>query len=229
MPAQTPNAKKRILAADDDPAIVGMLEKFLKAEGYSFEPAASGDEALVKVRKSQPDLLLIDVNMPPGASGIDVIKKLKEEKVEIPTIVFTAAGTSSMAIEAIQLGAYDYIAKPFDLDELSVTIKNLFAHQALVEEVHELRDAVAAPMDGMVGRHPKMLSVFTTIGRIARSDATVLIMGETGSGKTMLAEQIHRSSNRRGGPYVTVACATLPETLLESELFGHEKGAFTSA
>jgi len=220
--------KKRILAADDDPTIVGMLEKFLKSEGYVFEPAASADEALDKVRKSQPDLLLIDVNMPPGATGIEVIKKLKEEKLDVPTIVFTAAGTSQMAIEAIQLGAYDYIAKPFDLDELSVTIRNLFAHRALLEEVHVLRDVVAHA-DGMIGRHHKMLSVFTTIGRVARSDATVLILGETGAGKTMLAEQIHRSSNRRGGPYITVACATLPETLLESELFGHEKGAFTSA
>src|SRR5687767_14565656 len=227
MPA-TSAAKKRILAADDDPAIVGMLEKFLKSEGYVFEPATSADDALDKVRKSQPDLLLLDVNMPPGATGIEVIKKLKEEKLDVPTIVFTAAGTSQMAIEAIQLGAYDYIAKPFDLEELSVTIKNLFAHRALLDEVHELRDVVANT-DGMIGRHPKMLQVFTTIGRIARSDATVLILGETGSGKTMLAEQIHRSSNRRGGPYVTVACATLPETLLESELFGHEKGAFTSA
>src|SRR6266542_3060441 len=229
MPAQTASAKKRILAADDDPAIVGMLEKFLKSEGYLFEPAASGEEALTKVRKNTPDLLLLDVNMPPGASGIEVIKTLKEEKLEVPTIVFTAAGTSSMAIEAIQLGAYDYIAKPFDLEELSITIKNLFAHRALQDEVHELRDAVAAPMDGMVGRHPKMLSVFTTIGRVARSEATVLILGETGAGKSMLAEQIHRASLRRGGPFIVVACATLPETLLESELFGHEKGAFTSA
>jgi two-component system response regulator AtoC len=225
----TSRAKKRILAADDDPAIVGMLEKFLKSEGYAFEPATSGDEALTKVRKSQPDLLLLDVNMPPGTNGIEMIKTLREEKLEVPTIVFTAAGSSQMAIEAIQLGAYDYIAKPFDLEELSVTIKNLFAHRALMDEVHELRDAVAAPMDGMVGRHPKMLAVFTTIGRVARSDATILLLGETGAGKTMLAEQIHRASSRRGGPFITVACATLPETILESELFGHEKGAFTSA
>jgi two-component system, NtrC family, response regulator AtoC len=220
---------KRILAADDDPAIVGMLEKFLQSEGYAFEPATSGDEALSKVRASSPDLLLIDVNMPPGANGIEVIKKLKDEKREIPTIVFTAAGTSQMAIEAIQLGAFDYIAKPFDLEELSVTIKNLFAQQDLMREVHELREQITSPGDGMVGRHPKMLDVFKTIARIARSDATILIMGETGAGKTMLADQIHRASNRRGGPFITVACATLPETLLESELFGHEKGAFTSA
>jgi two-component system response regulator AtoC len=222
-------AGRRILVADDDPVIVDMLDRFLSGEGYACEPATSGEEALGKAKAAPPDLLLIDVNMPPGANGIEIIKQLKAAKLEVPTIVFTAAGTSQMAIEAIQLGAYDYLAKPFDLEELAVTIKNLFAHQELMREVHELRDQLTAPADGMVGRHPKMLDVFKTIGRIARSDATILIMGETGSGKTMLAEQIHRASNRRGGPFVTVACATLPETLLESELFGHEKGAFTSA
>jgi two-component system response regulator AtoC len=135
-----------------------------------------------------------------------------------------------MAIEAMQLGAYDYIAKPFDLDELALTIKRLFEHQELQQQVHELREQLRFdPADRMIGRHPRVLDVFKTVGRIARSEASVLILGETGAGKTMLAEAIHRASNRRGGPFITVACATLPETLLESELFGHEKGAFTSA
>lgn len=206
-----------------------MLKDFLKGEGYEYDTAKSAEEALKQVRANPPDLLLLDVHLPPGESGIEVIKKLNADKLEIPVIVFTAAGTSQMAIEAIQLGAYDYIAKPFDLEELAVTIKNLFAHRQLMEEVHELQEQLTISSEGMIGRHPKMIDVFKTIGRIARSDATVLIMGETGSGKTMLAEQIHRASNRRGGPFITVACATLPETLLESELFGHEKGAFTSA
>jgi two-component system, NtrC family, response regulator AtoC len=220
---------KRILGVDDDPTIRDLLESFLTGEGYAYEAAGSAGEALERARANPPDLMLIDVHLPPGESGIDVIKKLKAEKLEIPTIVFTAAGTSQLAIEAIQLGAYDYIGKPFDLEELAITIKNFFEHQELMQEIHELKEQLVVPPDGMVGRHPKVIEVFKTVGRIARSDATVLIMGETGSGKTMLAEQIHRASNRRGAPFVTVACATLPETLLESELFGHEKGAFTSA
>ncbi|MBI3969802.1 MAG: sigma-54-dependent Fis family transcriptional regulator [Chloroflexi bacterium] len=223
-------ATRRILVADDEAPIRSLLESFLQDEGYEVDSAASGEEVLEKAKANPPDLLLIDVYMPPGIDGIEVIKRLQAERLQIPVIVFTAAGTSQMAIEAMQLGAYDYVPKPFDLDELALTIKRLFEYQELMKQVHELKEQLRFdPADRMIGRHPKVLEVFKTIGRIARSDATVLILGETGSGKTMLAEQIHRASNRRGGPFVTVAIATLPETLLESELFGHEKGAFTSA
>jgi two-component system response regulator AtoC len=223
-------AARRILAVDDDPAILLLLETLLTGEGYEFEGAASGEEALTKAKANPPDLLLIDVYLPPGQDGIQVIKQLQAAKLEVPVIVFTASGTSQMAIEAIQLGAYDYVTKPFDVDELTLTIKRLFEHQALQEEVHELQAQLTFdPSDRMIGRHPAVLEVFKMVGRIAGADATVLIMGETGSGKTLLAEQIHRVSKRRSGPFINVACATLPETLLESELFGHEKGAFTSA
>jgi two-component system response regulator AtoC len=221
---------KRILVADDEPSILSLLESFLESEGYQFEGATSGEEALEKAKARPPDLLLVDVLMPPGIDGIEVIKRLHAEKLHIPTIIFTAAGSSQAAIEAMQLGAYDYIAKPFDLDELSLTIKRVFEHQALEQQVHQLQEQLRFdPAERLVGRHPKMLEVFKTIGRIAKSDATVLILGETGTGKELVAEQIHRSSNRRVGPLIRVACATLPETLLESELFGHEKGAFTTA
>jgi len=223
-------ATKRILVADDDAAIRSLLETFLTGEGYAFEAATSGEDAVEKCKANPPDLLLEDVYMPPGIDGIEVIKRLQAEKLQVPVIVFTAEGGSQMAIEAMQLGAYDYIAKPFDMEELSLTIKRLFEHEELERQVHELKEQLRFdPSDRMIGRHPKMLDVFKTIGRIARSDATVLILGETGTGKELVAEQIHRASNRRGGPLVKVACATLPETLLESELFGHEKGSFTSA
>jgi len=223
-------AAKRILVADDEPAVLSLLETFLTEEGYRFEAARSGEEAVEKAKADPPDLMLVDVYMPPGIDGLEVIKQLHEEKLDVPVIMFTAGGSSQMAIEAMQLGAYDYVAKPFDLDELALTIKRLFEHEELQRQVHELREQLRFdPADRMIGRHPKMLEVFKMIGRIARSDATVLIMGETGTGKELVAEQIHRASNRRGGPLVKVACATLPETLLESELFGHEKGAFTSA
>jgi two-component system response regulator AtoC len=221
-------AAERILVADDDPTILALLESFLQGEGYTFDSALSGEEALKKAMANPPDLLLIDVYMPPGMDGIEVIKRLQAEKLDVPVIAFTAAGTSQMAIEAIQLGAFDYVAKPFDLDKLALTIRNLFQRQALMQEVRELEERLNVD-PGMIGRHPKMLEVFKTIGRVARSDATVLIMGETGTGKELVAEQIHRASNRRSGPLIKVACATLAESLLESELFGHEKGAFTSA
>jgi two-component system response regulator AtoC len=223
-------AAKRILVADDEPAIVALLETFLRDEGYEFDSAASGEEAVEKVKADPPDLLLVDIYMPPGIDGLEVIKRLQAEKLQVSVIVFTAQGTSQMAIEAMQLGAYDYVPKPFDLDELALTIKRVFDHQALKDELHELKEQLRFdPSDRMIGRSPSMLEIFKTIGRIARSDATVLIMGETGTGKELVAEQIHRSSHRRGGPLIKVACATLPETLLESELFGHEKGSFTSA
>jgi two-component system, NtrC family, response regulator AtoC len=223
-------AAKRILVADDEKSILGLLETFLGDEGYEFDSASSGEEALEKAKANPPDLLLVDIYMPPGIDGLEVIKRLQAEHSSVPVIVFTAQGTSQMAIEAMQLGAYDYIPKPFDLDELALTIKRLFDYEALKEEVHELKEQLSFdPSERMIGRNPAMLEIFKTVGRIARSDASVLIMGETGAGKNLIAEQIHRASNRRGGPMVTVACATLPETLLESELFGHEKGAFTSA
>ncbi|HEX2032747.1 MAG TPA: sigma-54 dependent transcriptional regulator [Chloroflexota bacterium] len=221
---------KHILVADDEQAIVALLETFLRGEGYAFEAASSGEEALEKAKAKAPDLLLLDIYMPPGIDGLEVIKRLKAERLDVPVILFTAQGSSQMAIEAMQLGAFDYIPKPFDLDELALTIRRVFEHQALMQEVDALKEQlVFDPSDRIIGRSPVMVEVFKTIGRVARSDATVLITGESGTGKELVAEQLHRASNRRGGPLVKVACATLPETLLESELFGHEKGAFTSA
>ncbi len=223
-------ATKEILVAEDEEAIVGLLETFLTGEGYAFRSVSSGEAALEEIKRDPPDLLLVDIYMPPGIDGLEVIKRLQAEDAGVPVIVFTAQGSSQAAIEAMQLGAYDYVPKPFDLDELALTIRRLFEHQDLKDEVHELKEQLRFdPSDRMIGRSPSMVEIFKTIGRIARSDATVLVMGETGTGKELVAEQIHRASNRRGGPMIKVACATLPETLLESELFGHEKGAFTSA
>ena len=219
-------AKKRILVADDEKSIVTLLESFLKEEGYAFDSASSGEEALKKVKAQPPDLLLMDIYMPPGIDGLEVIKRLQAEEVSVPVIVFTAQGTSQMAIEAMQLGAYDYIPKPFDLDELALTIKRLFEHQALKDEVHELKAQLRFdPSDRMIGRSPVMLEIFKTVGRIARSDATVLITGETGTGKELVASGHPPRATAAGGRLIQVTCAALPETLLESELFGHEKGS----
>ncbi len=224
-------AKKRILVADDDPAIRSLLRTFLEDEGYSISEAKSGAEVLGCLSDgARPDLVLMDLRMP-EYSGMDVLQVINERSLDVPVILMTAFGTSSAAIKAMQLGAHDYITKPFELDEVLLTIRRFFDYQDLASEVEELRSQLGAqePGERIVGRSPAMLEVYKTIGRVARTDATVLITGETGTGKELVAEVIHANSPRRQGPMVKVACASLPETLLESELFGHEKGAFTSA
>jgi two-component system response regulator AtoC len=174
--------------------------------------------------------LLVDMRMP-ELSGMDILQKVKEQNLDIPILLMTAYQRSSDAIKAIQLGAYDYIAKPFELEDVLLRINRFFEYQALSAEVKSLRGRLEGfdPSERIVGRSVKMLDVYKTIGKVARSEATVLITGETGTGKELVAEVVHTNSSVRHGPLVKVACAALPETLLESELFGHEKGSFTSA
>jgi two-component system, NtrC family, response regulator AtoC len=167
----------------------------------------------------------------PGKSGLDVLREAQEGPATPPIIVMTAYGTANMAIEAIQLGAYDYIAKPFDLDHVLITINNFFTRLELAQKVEVLQAQLGErdPKEQIVGSTPAILDVFKTIGRVARSDVNVLITGETGVGKESVAEMLHTNSMYARGPLVKVNCAALPETLLESELFGHEKGSFTGA
>ena len=221
----------KILVADDDASIRTLLTDLLKGEGYEVAEARSGTEVLAAVNKSEkPDLVLMDVRMP-EMTGMDVLKRMRDAKTGVGALVMTAYGTSNLAIQSIQLGAHDYITKPFDLDEVLHAVQRYFEHHSLQSEVQSLRKQLGArdPSERMVGRSPAMMDVYKTIGRIAGSDATVLITGETGTGKELVAEVIHQNSPYRQGQMVKVACATLPETLLESELFGHEKGSFTSA
>ena len=220
---------KRILIADDDPVVRALLRNLLSAEGYTVAEAKSGNEVL-QALTDDIDLVLMDVRMP-GLGGMEVLQRLKEQGREVGVLIMTAYGSSNLAIRAIQLGAYDYITKPFELEDVLLTVSRYFEHHALAAEVKDLRSRVVAadPAERMVGQSAKMLEVYKTIGRVAQTDATVLITGETGTGKELAAEVIHQNSAYRSGPLVKVGCATLPETLLESELFGHEKGAFTSA
>jgi two-component system response regulator AtoC len=221
----------KILVADDDAAIRALLTDLLKGEGYDVVEARTGAEVLAAVNRSEkPDLVLMDVRMP-EMTGMDVLRRMRDSKVGVGALVMTAYGSSNLAIQSIQLGAYDYVQKPFDLDEVLVAVRRYFERQALQGEVQSLRKQLGQrdPSERMVGRSPAMLEVYKTIGRVAGSDATVLISGETGTGKELVAEILHVNSSRRQGQLVKVACATLPETLLESELFGHEKGSFTSA
>jgi two-component system response regulator AtoC len=219
-----------ILIAEDEEAIRQLLKEFLEGEGFAISEATSGLEVLSALSDKRVDLVLMDVRMP-GKTGLDVLREAQHNGDGLPIIVMTAYSTANMAIEAIQLGAYDYIPKPFDLDHVLVTVNNFFKRQELANQVQALRAQLGErdPKEQIVGTTPAMLEVFKTIGRVARADVNVLITGETGSGKESVAEMIHKNSTYSRGPLIKVNCAALPETLLESELFGHEKGSFTGA
>jgi two-component system, NtrC family, response regulator AtoC len=222
-----------VLVADDDEAIRELLTDFLTESGYKVDQASDGRTVLKMLEKNNPDALLLDNRMP-DMDGLTVLKQMRNEGLDgTPTIVMTAHGTSSIAIQSIQNGAYDYLTKPLDLDKLLVTLRRMLEHQRLTQQLARYEDrAMIAPVDiteRIVGSSEAIQEVFKTIGRVAESDAAVLISGETGTGKELVAQTIFQHSSRRTGPFIRVNCAALPETLLESELFGHEKGAFTGA
>ncbi len=226
------SAKRRILVADDDPAIRQLIKSFLEGEGYEVLEASSGGQILEQLGGNKaPELVLMDVRMPDG-TGIETLQKIKAEHPGVGAILMTAYGSANTAIQAIQMGAFDYVTKPFELDDVLLTFHRYFEYQDLTAEVEALRSELTIsedPMEKIVGNSPGMQEIYKTIGRVARSDATVLIWGETGTGKELVANATHYNSARRNGPFIKVNCAALPETLLESELFGHEKGAFTGA
>ena len=221
----------RILVADDDAGIRSLLRELFEDEGFDVDEETNGATIIERLAgNNPPDLVVMDVRMP-DVSGLDVLRKLSDTRDgPFPIIVMTAYGSASTAIDAIQFGAYDYVTKPFDLDDVLLRVQRFFERQALANEVQKLRAlAERDPNEYIIGNSPTMQEVFKTIGRVARTDSTVLITGETGSGKELVATTIHRNSGYAHGPLVKVNCAALPETLLESELFGHEKGAFTGA
>ena len=222
-----------IVIADDDAVIRGNLRLLLESEGYPVLEAADGLQAGRLFKDASVGLILLDLKMP-GCTGMELLREHQDQLSEIPVIVVTALGGSAAAIEAMKLGAYDYITKPFDLDEVLFTVRRALTQQALVAQVQ----ALAASLDStdsenvddeLVGRAPAMLQVFKASGRMASTRETVLILGESGTGKELVANAIHNNSDRVGRPFIKVNCAALTATLLESELFGHERGAFTGA
>jgi two-component system response regulator AtoC len=224
----------RVLIADDDESMREVLSQLLEEEGYTLDEAASGQEVLEKVattNKSRPDIVLLDIGMP-DTDGIQVLQTILEQGIDIPVIIITGRGAGSLVVKAMQIGAADYIRKPFsDLDDVVHAVRRVLTYEKLKQEILASKAPTAHPdpTERIVGSSPEIIDIFKTIGRVARTQATVLVTGETGTGKELMTEAIHNASDRRSGPLVKVNCAALPETLLESELFGHEKGSFTGA
>ncbi len=220
-----------ILVADDDPVIRRNLHVLLESEGYRVVEARDGVEASQALEDPSLALLLLDLKMP-GRSGMDILRDHQDRLEETPVIVITALGGSHAAIEAMKLGAFDYITKPFDLDEVLFTVRRALAQTALVAQVRALTNDEGVKdlsQEELVGHTPAMLEVFKIIGKVATTHEPVLILGESGTGKELVANAIHRNSDRADKPFVKVNCAAISPTLLESEFFGHERGAFTGA
>ncbi|MEQ8224621.1 MAG: sigma-54 dependent transcriptional regulator [Candidatus Eremiobacterota bacterium] len=222
--------KKIILVVEDEKPLRIALCNVLQDEGFCILEAEDGKIALELMRDNRPNLIITDLKMP-KVDGMKLLKRIKEMDQTLPVIVITAYGTSSTAIDAMKHGAYDYITKPFDLDEVLLTVKRALSHEALAMEVKSLKDELSEKyrIDNIIGNSSQMQEIYKTIGRIAESKATVLIQGESGTGKELVANAVHYNSLRKSGPFIKMNCAALPETLLESELFGHEKGSFTGA
>jgi DNA-binding NtrC family response regulator len=222
--------KIKILVVDDELSIRESLSGWLEQDGFEVESAANGLAALGMIQETRYDIMLIDVKMP-EMDGLTLLKKLKEIEPDTAVVMMTAHGAIQDAVDAMRQGAYDYLLKPFDLEELSLTVDKLVRLQTLTMENLILKDRMATMtrFENLVGQSPPMLRLFEAIVDVAQSDATVLITGETGTGKELVARAIHAQSPRCYGPFIAINCGAFTEHLLESELFGHEKGAFTDA
>ncbi len=220
----------RILVVDDEDIVRESLRDWLEGVGYKVDIAESADKALRIIKQKKIKIMIADLIMP-GMNGIELMKKAREIVPTISTVIITAHGTIQTAITAIREGAYDYVEKPFCPEKVELLLKNLVEHQDLVEENISLRRKIEDrfQFEGIIAKSPKMLRIIELIKTVAPTNATVLLIGKTGTGKEVIARAIHHQSPRRNKPFIATSCAALPESLLESELFGHEKGAFTGA
>ena len=224
------STKGVIVVIDDEVNAASALETLLRDDGYEVARAHEARAGLLLLEKMEPDIVLTDLRMP-GMDGLEFLQKIKEVRPETMVIVMTAFGTVKTAVRAMRLGAEDYLSKPIDVEELEVLVRRALDKRRLLEEARMLRERLDYKynMDNLVGGSPEIRAAFNTIRQVAPSSSSVLLLGESGTGKELFAQALHQSSGRRNKPFVKVACAALPETLLESELFGHEKGSFTGA
>jgi DNA-binding NtrC family response regulator len=220
----------KILIVDDELIMRESLAGWLERDGYEVQTAPSGEEALEKLKETRFDILLVDIKME-GISGLDVLRHVKENDPDVAIVMITAYGSIPTAIEAMKNGAYDYMLKPFDPNELGVLIEKIIRYQDQAREMQFLREEVKerTRFESMIGQSRPMQEIFDLISDVAPMDSTVLITGQTGTGKGLAAKAIHTNSPRCNGPFVTVNCGAIPEHLMETELFGHQKGAFTDA
>jgi two-component system, NtrC family, response regulator AtoC len=224
-----------ILIVDNDDGLIHFLGRLLTKQGYEVASCNDGAAALERLAADSFDTVLLDYKMP-GLNGLETLVEIKRSHIKTPVIIMTAHGTTETAIEAMKLGAYDYLLKPFDTEELKRIIADAMAVSRLMKEVVSVAGATASPISPaahghaqIVGNHRKMQSVFKLIGQVADKDVTVLITGESGTGKELVARAIYHHSRRKDQPFMAVNCASIPDTLFESELFGYEQGAFTGA
>ncbi len=222
--------KRTVLIVDDEAIVRNSLSEYLEAAGYEALSAADAEEATALLREKGADIAILDVNLP-DASGMDLLNSIKQSHPAAGVVILTGYGTVEDAVEAMKRGADDYLVKPCSMEELKIVLSHISDQQALRDENTELRRQLEKRygLENIIGRSPEMQKVFERIEAVAGSEANVLVFGETGTGKDLVAHAIHRRSPRGGRPFIKVDCASLPETLLESELFGHERGAFTGA
>ncbi|MES0363628.1 MAG: sigma-54 dependent transcriptional regulator [Desulfobacteria bacterium] len=220
----------RILVVDDEPMVCLALTNWLEEENYFTKAVGGGPEAIASLREENWDIVILDLRMP-GMDGIEVLKQVQEIAPQTVVIMMTAYASIPGAVQAMQEGAYDYVVKPLDVDQLTLMLNRIVEHQQLITENILLRKSLTEQyeFEDIIGRSEAMQEVFETIKAVTDTNATVLITGETGTGKELVARAIHSNSSQRYGPFVATSCGALPETLLESELFGYEKGAFTGA